>query len=75
MNNGWQETLQQLIIAQSQLISAQATLANTQTVFLERMAHIEGDLHSIKETLANHETLLRNLPDAVKAKIGFQGKV
>lgn len=74
MNNGFQETLQQLILAQAQLTTAQATLANTQTLFLERMAHIEGDLEWIKTTLVRHEQMLQNLPEAVRLKIGFQGQ-
>lgn len=81
MNNGFQEAIQHLINAQAQLTAAQATLTSTQTIFLERMAksderfaRIEADLDGIKAILIRHEQILENLPDQVKAKIGFQGK-
>ena len=75
MSNGnLQDALEQLITAQAQLTAALAALTQTQTSFLERMAQVESDFQWIKATLIRHETILENLPDAVKAKIGFQGK-
>ena len=72
-NNHLQQAIQNLINAQAQLTTAQATLTQTQTSFLERMAQVEADFQWIKATLIRHEQMLQNLPDAVKAKIGFQG--
>jgi hypothetical protein len=80
-NNGFQEAMSNLLQAQAQLTAAQATLANTQTLFLEqmaklnvRMAAMEDDLGWIKTTLTRHETILQNLPEVIRQKIGFQGK-
>src|SRR5215471_13849765 len=73
-NENLEAALEQLITAQAQLTAAQASLTQTQTSFLERMAQVEADFQWIKATLIRHEAILENLPDAVKAKIGFQGK-
>lgn len=48
--------------------------ADTQRENAERFARIERDMAAIIRTLAEHSRLLERLPEAVRDKIGFQGR-
>jgi hypothetical protein len=61
------------------LVQNQATLVQTETMFLgrldesrQRFATIERDLAQIKSILLRHEKVLAELPETIRQKIGFQ---
>lgn len=49
-------------------------LAEAQRENAERFARIERDMAAIIRTLAEHSRLLERLPEAIRDKIGFQGR-
>jgi len=55
-----------------QLETALATLIQTQAQFVRDMAEIRKEFEEIKQILNVHGQLLRNLPEAIKEKIGFK---
>ena len=63
------------------LIQNQAAFLSSQIAANERFARIENELAEIKAILLRHEDLLRNherilqaLPEAIRQKIGFEGR-
>jgi predicted nucleic acid-binding Zn-ribbon protein len=69
----------------AQLIRAQATLAQQQTVLLARISETDKELVNLRRQaneqlariismLIRHEEILTELPDAIRQKIGFKPK-
>lgn len=71
-----EEALETLIQSQAVLVQNQAQfisrMADIERESAERFARIERDMASILRVLAEHSRLLERLPEAVRAKIGFQ---
>ena len=64
-NNGLQQAMATVLKTQALMQQAMAEFAN-------RFIRIESELADIRAILVRHEELLRNLPEAIRSKIGFQ---
>ena len=67
--------------AVSLLVNNQAALVAQHTAFLshltedrQRFARIESDLDQIKALLLQHDRILKDLPEAIREKMGFKSR-
>ena len=73
-SNGTAGNLEQamalLVQSEASLVQNQASFLSHLTETYQRLARIEGDLEQIKAILLRHEQALRDLPEAIRQKIG-----
>ena len=60
------------MVKKNGLEQAMIALIQSQAIMSERFARIENDLAEIKTILFEHQQILKNLPEAVRQKIGFE---
>jgi len=76
--NTLQQALAQLILNQAQFVAQQAQLAIQHAAFEKESMRLQKGLDErferIESLLLRHDRVLKELPDAIRKKIGYQPK-